>query len=373
MRIIILGPAPAANRLTPFGRYLKNQLNKIKVKESLFRFAVAYAQESYEPLLGKALRSYVKKGGTVEAVIGVDSRGTSAKALKEILGICGPSSVFVYHNPADGTFHPKFYILSDKQSALAIVGSSNLTVGGIANNFEVSTAIELDLESEEDVPIFNSFDKLFKGIKGSPSCRLLDMSFLEELKATGALRGRATTQPESTISNTSRKQLREYFGFTPHKGIRVKPRRIKKHPRFVMSLVENDVSGKRGEPYFLVPIKARDQNPSFWGWRSNFSPSPKGKFPERLFRAKVNIEGNQTFENCRLYFFEGRDEFRLKCEPIYRLGRAYAGSFVVISWAREHNETIAMISMIPKGDQQYERLAKLPLEVHAMGKRWTYD
>jgi len=373
MRVIVLGPAPTTSKLIPFGRYLKNRLSRIKPKCSLFRFVVAYAQESYEPLLGKAFRNYIKKGGDVEAVIGVDSRGTSAKALKELLSICQPSNVFVYHNPANGTFHPKFYTLSDEKSAFIIVGSSNLTVGGIVNNFEVNVAIELDLELKEEASILNSFDKLFEDIKGSPSSRLLDTDLLEKLMGTGALRGRASTLPESTISSVSRNRLREYFGLTPHKGVRVRPRKIRRRPRFVMSLVENDVSGERGEPYFLVPIRARNQNPSFWGWKAMFSPSRRGRFPERLFKAKVNIEGKQTLENCRLYFFERRDEFRLKCEPIYRLGRAYAGSFVVISWKRERNETTAMIDVVPKGDQRYEGLAKLPLEVHAMGKKWAYD
>jgi HKD family nuclease len=357
----------------PLGRYLKSQLSKMKPENSLFRFAAAYAQESYEQLVGNALRNFVKKGGDVEAIIGVDSRGTSAKALKELLKICGPSNVFVYHNPANGTFHPKFYILSDDKSASIIVGSSNLTLGGIANNFEVNMAIELDLGSEEEASTLNSFIKLFEDIKGSPSSRLLDADLLEKLIGTGALRGRASALPESTISSASRNRLREYFGLTPQEGVRVRPRRIRRRARFVMSLMENDVSGERGEPYFLVPIKARNQNPSFWGWRAMFSPSPRGKFPERLFKAKVNVAGRQVVEKCRLYFFEGRDEFRLKCESVYRLGRAYAGSFVVISWKREHDETIAIIDVVPKGDQRYEGLAKFAFEVHAMGKKWAYD
>lgn len=373
MQVVILGPAPGASRLVPFGRYLKTRLNKVKPKGSRLRFAVAYAQESYDSILGKALRNFVKKGGDVEAVIGVDSRGTSAKALKKLLKICDPSAVFVYHNPANATFHPKFYILSDEKSAFIIVGSSNLTVGGIANNFEVNIAIELDLKLRKDVSVLNSFDELFEDMKSSPSSRLLDTNLLKKLRGTGALRGRASKLPESTISSVSRSRLREFFGSTPHKGVRVRPRRkIRKHPRFVMSLMKNDVSGRRGEPYFLVPIRARNKNPSFWGWNKMFSPSRRGRFPERRFKAKVNIANKQTLEKCRLYFFEGRDEFRFRCESIYRLGRSYAGSFVVIKWRRKRNKTIAVIDLVPKDDQRYERLAKLPLQVHAMGKKWTY-
>ena len=79
----------------------------------------------------------------------------------------------------------------------------------------------------------------------------------------------------------------------------------------------------------------------------------------------------ETLENCRLYFFEGKDEFRFKCKPIYRLGRAYAGSFVVISWKRKR-KAIAVIDLVPQGDPRYEQLAKLPLQLHVMGKKWTY-
>lgn len=172
MRLEILGPAPTARRLVSLSRYLKNRLNQVKPEKSQFRFAVAYAHESYAQVLGKILHNYVKRGGTVEAVVGVDSRGTSAKALKELISICGPSNVFVYHNPADGTFHPKLYILSEGKTATIIIGSSNLTLGGFANNFEVNVAIELNLESTEDIAFFNTCVRLFEEIKGSRSFKL---------------------------------------------------------------------------------------------------------------------------------------------------------------------------------------------------------
>jgi len=372
MRLKILGPAPTARRLVALSRYLKNRLYQIKPEKSQFRFAVAYAHESYEQVLGKTLRNYVKRGGTIEAVVGVDSRGTSAKALKELINICGPSNVFVYHNPADGTFHPKLYMLSEDKVATIIIGSSNLTLGGFANNFEVNVAIDLNLESPKDKAFFNMCVRLFEEIKGSRSSRLLNSSLLQELKSIGVLRGRATLILESALSTVRRNKLREHFGSTPQRGIRVRARKMRKYPRFVMSLTGHDVSAKRGEPYFLIPIKARDENPEFWGWKSLFAPSPRGKFPQRLFKAEVTIGKKRTLEDCRLYFFEGRDEFRFKCKLVHELGQGYVKSFVVISWKRKRGQRFAVIGIIPPNDQKYERLAKLPFEMHAMGKKWVY-
>lgn len=373
MQLKILGPAPTARKLPSLARYLKAKLSQMQPQKSLLRFAVAYAHESYEPVLGKVLRNYIKKGGNVEVIIGVDSRGTSAKALRGLMDICGSSNVFVYHNPADGTFHPKLYMLSDDRMAIIIIGSSNFTSGGFINNFEINIAIELDLNLEEEASFFSLCSKLFEEIKSSPSSRLLTPTLLQQLKTIGVLRKSKTLALESTIPTKARAQLKQYFGSTPHEGIRVRRKKIKEYSRFIMSLTRHDVSAKRGEPYFLIPIKARDENPSFWGWSQLFSPSTRGKFPQRIFNAKVIIDGKQKSEKCRLYFFKGRDEFRFKCKSVHELGQSYVNSFVIISWQLKRGERIAIIKIVPPSDPRYEKLAKLHFEIHALGKKWTYQ
>jgi HKD family nuclease len=386
MQVVLLGPSPSSIKFVPLWQYLKNRLIKSKRKGSRFRLAVAYAQESYEPLLRKVMQRFAINGGVIEAVVGINGNGTSAKALRGLLEICGPSNLFVYYNPANGVFHPKFYIISDELSASVIIGSSNLTVSGISNNFEISVAIELNLASTKDASMLISFESLFDDIKRLPSSRLLDKTLLQLLSDAGALCHERVFSTEDAISGSLQGELRQYFDPTPHPTIRIRryatsipyqrarpnTKRTGARLRFVMTLAEHDVSGLRGEPYFLVPIEARSSNPSFWGWYRAFAPSRVGGFPERMFKARVRIGATETTENCRLYFLEPRDEFRLKCAPIHKLGRAYAGSFVVIKWKNTRRGRIALIDLTQKGEKLYGELAKLPFNVHTMGKKWAY-
>lgn len=375
MRIRLLGPAPIVSNLNPLGNYLVDKLKYYGSIKGKFRFMVAYAQETFMGVVGQALKNFVKAGGSAEAIIGVDSHGTSAEALKALNSLMGPGNLFVYHNPADATFHPKLYIFVNATEACVVVGSSNLTIGGLANNFEVNVAIELDLNEPRDCQVLRLFDDLFDSIKGSRSSRLVTPRFLATLKKTGSLQKRDAMLAESSMSKPARTKLRTLFKSTAHARTTIPIARpvLPRPTSFIMSLSEHDVSRARGEPYFLIPVAARDQNPRFWGWQRKFSPSRRGRFPERHFPCVVHIDSRRATEEGRLYYFAGRDEFRFKCAAIHQLGKRYAGSFIVLKWRRNsRGQDIANIRLVTQNVKEYERLAKLPLNVHAMGKKWTY-
>ena len=74
---------------------------------------------------------------------------------------------------------------------------------------------------------------------------------------------------------------------------------------FVMTLANNDVSGKRGEAYVLVPLAARKKNPGYWGWPARFEKADV--YVER--RVTVNEGGNRA--ERRIYYQDTKNEFRL--------------------------------------------------------------
>lgn len=93
---------------------------------------------------------------------------------------------------------------------------------------------------------------------------------------------------------------------------------------FVMIASPNDVSGKRAEAYFLVPIAAREAAPGFWGWPSEF----KRKGGRRV--RKVTVEYNGDVHKSRIYLLEPKSEFRF-CSEVHNHPEAGPGWVLEVS------------------------------------------
>lgn len=124
-----------------------------------FRGAVAFAKQSGNDLrLLRALAKFAKGGGTVALTIGADvfgpsSRGSEYDAVKTLLETLEPfpdAKLYLYHERYR-TFHPKLYLFSNCHTsrALAIVGSSNWTEGGLVENVEANVLVKFDLTQRE--------------------------------------------------------------------------------------------------------------------------------------------------------------------------------------------------------------------------------
>lgn len=62
-------------------------------------------------------------------------------------------------------FHPKVFLSVGDSTALSTVGSANFTYGGLINNIESSTIIDLDLANESDIKYVKDFRESFKELK----------------------------------------------------------------------------------------------------------------------------------------------------------------------------------------------------------------
>lgn len=103
--------------------------------------AVAFAKNSGVLRIIDALGKFRKRGGKVNAYVGVDLGGTSYEALTALL--LHTDSLSVVHSDRGQTFHPKIYQFVGKDKGLMVVGSHNLTGGGLWTNFESSVFIPL--------------------------------------------------------------------------------------------------------------------------------------------------------------------------------------------------------------------------------------
>lgn len=136
-----------------------------------FRAAVAFVKDTgmFDNLL-ESLGHFVEEGGAVSITCGADvfrgkKRGTDLEAVKKLLEVCGDSpnaKVYLYHE-GGRTFHPKIYLFTNKdtKSALMIVGSSNITWGGLFNNVEASTLVRFDLSEEGHRDVLEKVESYF--------------------------------------------------------------------------------------------------------------------------------------------------------------------------------------------------------------------
>lgn len=124
--------------------------------------SVAFARASGVNAIADALRPVAKQ--TV-VFVGIRNDITSFQALDRLLAL-GVTLYVVDTGTRHVIFHPKLYIAKSPTVADAIIGSANLTFGGLHNNIEVSSRVQLDLSNAPDADfveqVFSSFRALPK-------------------------------------------------------------------------------------------------------------------------------------------------------------------------------------------------------------------
>src|ERR1043166_2898394 len=92
--------------------------------------ATAFVKRSGVSLLRPALEAYIRAGGIVDVVAGIDHRGTSKQGLEELTA--AGANVFIFRdNRQNHTFHTKLYLFERTGiEAVGFLGSSTLTDGG---------------------------------------------------------------------------------------------------------------------------------------------------------------------------------------------------------------------------------------------------
>lgn len=128
----------------PFSGQLGNRL--IEFLESpdyhSLNIFVAFAKNSGVLRIKNFLNKFRKRGGVVNAYVGVDLGGTSYEALTALL-LC-TDSLNIVHSETSQTFHPKIYQFLGNNNGVIVIGSHNLTSGGLWTNFESSLIIPFE-------------------------------------------------------------------------------------------------------------------------------------------------------------------------------------------------------------------------------------
>lgn len=145
--------------------------------------AVAFLKQSgFDLIKDQLLR--VGERGCVEVIVGLDFKSTEPKTLKELLDYSKNYNIKCYcfsdYSLVDiPVFHPKlYYVEGNNNSATAIIGSSNLTKGGLQENFEINAIFSGNI-AEYPLPKIKS---LYYQIKIKETVFTPDFDFIDGYK-----------------------------------------------------------------------------------------------------------------------------------------------------------------------------------------------
>ncbi|MHB8355137.1 MAG: phospholipase D-like domain-containing protein [Vulcanimicrobiaceae bacterium] len=122
------------------------------------RASVAFAQTTgNDERIIAGLKLFAKGGGHLDLTFGADifgngQCGSEYEAIERLLQELAYPTVCIYlYREPRRTFHPKVYLFDDaaRSTAYAIIGSSNWSLGGHANNVEANVGLMLDAKNAD--------------------------------------------------------------------------------------------------------------------------------------------------------------------------------------------------------------------------------
>ncbi len=155
---------------------------------------VAFAKNSGVLRLKPALEQFKARGSKINIYVGIDLDGTSYEALVSLSKLA--DNLYVVHAESNQTFHSKIYNFTKKDSSIVVVGSNNLTAGGLWTNLESCSIVRLTLVEESDREVQHQIDLYISdlvGIQGL-SMKIKSQEDIEELLAAGYVSKEARTR-----------------------------------------------------------------------------------------------------------------------------------------------------------------------------------
>jgi HKD family nuclease len=160
----------------PIGNIINQELQNSRNTQ----VAVAFLKHTGIKVIENSLKLSLDKGGYFEIIAGLDFKTTDPKAMQFFITLKKKYknvNFFCYgdklKNRTDIVFHPKIYLFDNGKETTSIVGSTNLTGGGLQTNFEVNTIFK------EKKPIyFSQLQAIYNSIKFTDTLFTPDEEYL---------------------------------------------------------------------------------------------------------------------------------------------------------------------------------------------------
>ncbi|OFN46042.1 phospholipase D family protein [Rothia sp. HMSC071F11] len=203
------------------GEKLISLLNSEKYTD--LTIIVAFAKESGVLRIKDALDEFRLAKGRVTAYVGIDLDGTSYEALTTLNQ--SVDSLNIIHSETSQTFHPKIFNFVNDKDILTIVGSHNLTAGGLWTNFESSFIAAADLTQMDGKKLQQSIDDYVNELKilGNSFKHVKDQGFIEELLEDGYISQEVLQKINRKEARQNQSKLQPKFGAGKHIALPQKP------------------------------------------------------------------------------------------------------------------------------------------------------
>ncbi|GHQ25296.1 restriction endonuclease [Helicobacter pylori] len=133
--------------------------------------AVAFLKYSGVEVIQDALIDSLEKGAEFEIIVGLDFKTTDSKFIRFLLDLNKTYKKLKFYcygdkenNKTDIVFHPKIYMFDNGREKISIIGSTNLTRGGLESNFEVNTIF-----TEKKPLYYSQLNAIYNSIKYADS------------------------------------------------------------------------------------------------------------------------------------------------------------------------------------------------------------
>ena len=157
-------------------------------------------------LLGDDIKQIAAK---TTVLAGIRNGITSAQGLRTSLEL-GCSTYVVDTGSRQLVFHPKIYMSRNASEARLLVGSANLTIGGLISNIEASILLTLDPNQSDDEDFIARLeDQIDAMISEFPEnvLQIFDYAAIEDLLASGRVIDESIDQGPTTSGSSRRRNL----------------------------------------------------------------------------------------------------------------------------------------------------------------------
>jgi hypothetical protein len=162
------------------GAFLAGALTRTGV--SSLTIVVAWARFGGLRRFKAELEAFRNGGGELRVVLGIDEEVATRPGL--MLAVDLATRAYVFHDRQARTFHLKLYLAEGPDMASLLVGSSNMTAGGLFSNYEASLEAEFELPGEETAEaLVGARGYVTKLLEDEELCLPLDHELVERLVA----------------------------------------------------------------------------------------------------------------------------------------------------------------------------------------------
>lgn len=126
-----------------------NEINKLLSRKlnpfTHVKFLMAFVNKNGLRYIKDELEKQYDNGVVAEFIIGIDNGVTTHEALSYLKKRFAESPLFVFHdNSGRKVFHHKLVIFENEKTLACVIGSANLTLGGMYSNYESAILAEFD-------------------------------------------------------------------------------------------------------------------------------------------------------------------------------------------------------------------------------------